>query len=188
MSSSSTLLTSLLVSLTLAACGGGGSTAEGTLNAPSVPPANGIAVGEPTAVELRMTRLEAGDRAAVITAWPQQRYVVQSEAEWSSAWNERTFDRECNNAYFPCATLKRPEIDFRTYTLVGLALGDRPAGWVVSIEKVVQLNSEVTVYYRDEPPAPCDCVYPAVQLPTSQFVLVPHLEQNFKFEKLPPKS
>lgn len=93
--------------------------------------------------ELAFTRIRAHWRYQQA----QKTYVVRTEAQWQSAWQEH------DPATLP--PTERPRVDFGTSMVVGVTLGTAPNGCHgLSIQRAVEDECEIVVQYvYSEPPS-----------------------------------
>jgi hypothetical protein len=99
--------------------------------------------------------------------WPVMNYVIRNEADLDAAWFSFTTQRE------PPPT--KPSIDFTMYAILGVSLGNGVPCTGVTILRITQLDSTMTVEYKstdpEQFPPGLSCI-PA-DYPRLQFVLVP---------------
>ena len=98
--------------------------------------------------------------------WPVMNYVIRNEADLDAAWSSFTTRRE------PRPT--KPSIDFTTYAILGVSLGNGDPCTGVTILRITQLDSTITVEYQSTDPAqfPAGLSCVPADYPRLQFVLV----------------
>ena len=67
----------------------------------------------------------ADDKRALSGPWPNQNYVVFTQADWQRAWSERLANLNCNSPEntAACSRATPPAVDFNRSVVVGITLG-----------------------------------------------------------------
>jgi hypothetical protein len=97
-----------LAAAVLASCGGG----------------NGASVASSDVSKIS-TFEAADDKRALSGPWPNQNYVVFTQADWQRAWSERLANLNCGSPEntATCSRVAPPAVDFNRSVVVGITLG-----------------------------------------------------------------
>ena len=128
---------------------------------------------QPTAVPFQTLQLQT------LPSFPAGTYDIRTQAEWNAAWTSapQTFQGDPT----PSAPKPLPAVDFQSYSVVGVSLGEGIRCYVPQIVDVSSRPGELIVKYRSNAPSGPTSLACLRNWPLATFATVPRFQGAVSF-------